>query len=108
MDITDRKRAEAELRESEERFRTVFDNATDSMFIVETMERGGLIVDANDSASEVLGYSRDELIGMPSMQIEAPELTSVPELLPKVLAGERLTFETVCVREDGSRVPLET
>ena len=61
-DIQDRKRAEETLRESETRFRTFVDHATDAFFM-HRRDDHGTIVDVNREACESLGYSREELIG---------------------------------------------
>ena len=58
-DIDDRKRAEETLRESETRFRTFVDQATDAFFVLEFEH--GTILDVNRRACENLGYSREEL-----------------------------------------------
>lgn len=58
VDITDRRRAEEELRFSEQRYRTLFEKAQDAIF-VETMD--DKIVDANPSACEMVGYTLEEL-----------------------------------------------
>ncbi len=61
VDITGLKQAENQLRESEERYRTIFEGATDAMLI---MDNGGFI-DCNDAALEMFGYTdRDEFIGL--------------------------------------------
>src|SRR5246127_5382190 len=60
-DITERKRAEESLRESETRFRTFVDHAGDALF-VQDLEQG-TIVDVKREACESLGYTRQELIG---------------------------------------------
>ena len=62
IDITDRKRAEAALHDSETRFRIFVDHAADAFFMLDFEE--GTIIDANRCACESLGYSRQELIGM--------------------------------------------
>src|SRR6185369_7947333 len=61
-DITERKRAEADLRESEARFRTFVDHATDAFFLHD--DERLTLVDVNRQACASLGYSREELIGM--------------------------------------------
>ena len=57
-DITDKKNAEEELKESEEKFRLFFEGSSDSIFI---FDEGDNIIDVNETASKVFGYSRDEL-----------------------------------------------
>ena len=61
MDIDDRKRAEETLRDTETRFRTYIDHATDAFFVLD-LERG-TILDVNRRACENLGYTREELLG---------------------------------------------
>jgi len=59
-DITERRRAEEALRESEEKYRSLFEETTDAILIVRPE---GEIVDANPSCSELFGATKEELIG---------------------------------------------
>lgn len=61
QDITLRRQADAALRESEHRFRALFDQAVDGIFIA---DQEGKYMDANLSACRMLGYRREELIRM--------------------------------------------
>jgi len=61
QDITERKRNEEALRESEERYRTILENIEDGYYEVDLP---GNFTFFNDSLCRMLGYSRDELIGM--------------------------------------------
>lgn len=72
-DITERKKAEAELRESEERFRTY----TESTSILVMIYQNNRWIYANPSASRITGYPREELIGMNFWEIVHPDLLDI-------------------------------
>jgi PAS domain S-box-containing protein len=70
-DITDRKRAEELLKESEAKFRTLFEDSRDAIYI---STAAGRFVDLNPAATELFGYSRDELIALDIVQLyEQPD-----------------------------------
>ncbi|MGA2670197.1 MAG: PAS domain S-box protein [Dehalococcoidia bacterium] len=60
-DITERKRAEEALRQSEERYRTILEEMEEGYYEVDL---AGTFTFVNDAMTRILGYSRDELIGM--------------------------------------------
>ena len=106
-DIDDRKRAEETLRETETRFRTYIDHATDAFFVLEF--EGGTILDVNRRACENLGYTREELIGKTVFDFDAglnPEWLD-QNIRPRIEAAESVTFETRHRRKDGSVFPVE-
>jgi PAS domain S-box-containing protein len=107
MDIDDRKRAEATLVETETRFRTYIDHATDAFFVLDF--ENGTILDANRQACQYLGYTREELIGKTVFEFDAgldPEWLD-RNVRPRIEAGESVTFETRHRRKDGSEFPVE-
>jgi len=106
VDVTERKRAEEALHESETRFRTFVDHAADALFILDFEQ--GTVVDVNRSACESLGYTRQELIGMTPMAFDVnlgqPALESFAE---RTAAGETVIDTHWHRRKDGSLFPVE-
>ena len=107
QDITELRHAETELRASEVRFRTFVDHASDLLFVHDDQAR---VLDVNQSACDLLGYPRGELIGK-SPDMFDPfvakhfECFSAPN--QRLDAGETLVFETTYRRKDGSVFPAE-
>jgi len=103
-DITARKRAEAAMRESEERFRQTFELAASGMAHV-TLD--GYFLRVNPSLCEMLGYSREELIGCSVKELSHPEDRDVTDAdRARVLRGElgKAEFEKRYLRKDGTVV----
>jgi len=67
IDITERKKAQEKLKESEEKFSKAFHSSPSLMMIIRMED--GLILDANNAFTQVLGYSREELIGHSSIKL---------------------------------------
>jgi two-component system cell cycle sensor histidine kinase/response regulator CckA len=80
-DITERKRAEAAVRASDGRYRTLFDYAPDGILIADSQSR---YLDANPSVCRMLGYTRDELVGLQASDVVAP--AEVPHIAPAIEA----------------------
>ena len=107
QDITERKRAEEELRASETRFRTYVDHATDALFVHDDTRK---VVDVNREACESLGYTREELIGMTPRDFDpgrGVDDVFIQWMKERLDAGEVFAFETSHRRKDGTLFPVE-
>ncbi len=67
-DITERKKAEELVHESEEKFRTIFENASDEIVY---LDKNGVIIDINKKSEEIFGYKRDEIIGKNFVELQS-------------------------------------
>ena len=103
-DITERKQAEEELRESEERFRETFEQATVGIAHVAT---DGRWLRVNRRLCDIVGYEKEELLGLTFQDITHPDdLETDLEGARRLLAGEIETYsrEKRYFRKDGSIV----
>ena len=111
IDITDKKRAEEEQKESEERFTALFDGAPDAIFIADTQK--GEILDANKAACRLLGRTRDQVIGMtqqdlyPSASRERSREVFYLHVGQSQSYGHSDLTEMTVIRKDGTEVPVE-
>jgi len=104
-DITERKRAEDALRESENKFRNIFNSSSDAILIHDI---SGRFLEVNDVACERLGYTRQELLRMGPMDIDGPEASRrAPERIQLLQRSGRLSFEATHLRKDGEGIPVE-
>jgi PAS domain S-box-containing protein len=70
-DITDRNRAESALKESESKYRAIFDSTSDGMFIFDY--ESGQLLDVNPCLCDMLGYDRDDLLATPCLELIADD-----------------------------------
>ena len=105
--ISKRREAEALVRESEARYRTIFNSSYDAIFVVD-MEGGEKILDANDEACRMLGYSRAELTGLGVADIHPREMPRMRAFWNDVAKhGKWQTNELTCLAKAGDRIPAE-
>jgi len=109
-DITDRMLARQARRESEERYRVLFETASDAMYVVGLDPEGRLDLfrDANSQGCAALGYSRDELLRLgPRDMTHLYELKHAGELQRRLRSDGHAVYEARHVTRDGRLFPVE-
>ena len=100
LDIDNLKRAEEALKESEAKYRSLFDDSMDAICIT---DRAGRFIDLNRAAEELVGYSRDELltkVGVAELFVDSAEMESFRHLVEG--KGALKDFKARIRRKDGT------
>ena len=104
MDITAERRAQDDLRKSEEKYRDLVDLSPDAIYMVKENN----FVSANPAGLELLRCTAQDVTGMPVVETYLPEERAVFQARAEQLrAGACLRFERIFVRNDGTQVPVE-
>ena len=106
QDVTARKRAEQALRQAEQKYRELFENAKDAIYV---HDLSGKYTSINRAAERLSGYSREEILGKDFSCFVAPEHAEhMRQNLCKKLRHEGETiYEAEVIAKDGRRVPVE-
>lgn len=100
-DISEQKKAEETLRESEARFRQLTETAFEGITITEN----AVILEANELLAKLFEYTLSEIIGLHVSKLVAPE--SLDDVMQKIQSGYDRPYETVCVTKNGKHFPVE-
>ena len=105
-DITEYKRMQDQLRESEEKYKCLFENANDAIFIADTTN--GIILDANKKAEQLIGCPRQDIIGMHQSEIHPKSKAQYykDKFRKHVRKGQIFDLEAEVIKKDGSIVPV--
>jgi PAS domain S-box-containing protein len=105
-DITEQKRVEAALRQSEELYRTVVEQAAENIFLVDVETKR--VLEANAALRRSLGYTPEEFQDLTLYDIVAHDRQSVDQNTQRILEeGQRYLGERRYRRKDGSLVDVE-
>jgi PAS domain S-box-containing protein len=110
-DITAQKEAESALHESEERFKVLFENAPDAMFLADTETRR--IIDANISACHLFKKEKNELIGLyqhelhPERNISKTKDDFDTHIIKSINTATSLLIENTIITSEGIEIPVE-
>jgi len=103
-DVSDRKRAEEALRESESRFHSLFNNSPDAIFLAIP---SGPVTHANPAACAVFGMTEEELCRAGRKGIEDPTDPRHQAAVAERARSGRVSYEATHMRKDGSKFPSE-
>ena len=104
-DVTEQVKAETAFRKSEEKFHSLVDYAADAIFLVAD---DGIIFDVNQSATKLLGYAKDELIGRTVLDLHPENVReTIPFVWDKLKKNKSLVDERLLQRKDGTTVEVE-
>lgn len=109
-DLSDRVRSEEALKESEEKFKSIFNNANDMISLNIMNENGlpGRFLEVNNVATERLGYTREEFLKMSPREIVAPDKHhEMPGNAKILLEKGHNTFEILHLAKNGKKIFVE-
>ncbi|HOD38652.1 MAG TPA: PAS domain S-box protein, partial [Candidatus Marinimicrobia bacterium] len=104
-DITARKKAEEELRESEKHYRELIDGMIETVWIIDF---NGDLMDVNRTATEVLGYTKEELLKIGLFGIDSSLKREDIKTLARSMPKDKIQiFETTHKTKEGKSIPVE-
>jgi PAS domain S-box-containing protein len=111
-DISQRKKEELLLKESEERFRALVEHATEAIFVIDIA--GDRLIEANKNAETLFERSRESLMSISPSTLSATyqasgdaSSTLQPQLYARALAGEMVVYEWLFQNVEGEEIPCE-
>ena len=104
-EIKERKLAEISVKHSENRFRDIYLNSPDAIFI---QSIAGIILDVNEATAKLHETGKEELIGKSIFDISPPDMHAlIREIQPKIISGDIKMFESECLTASGKIIPVE-
>jgi PAS domain S-box-containing protein len=104
-DVTEHQRAQEALRKSEEKYRNLIEQAPDAIFVASPDLH---VIDVNARASELTGYTRDEILQMLTTDFIPPEdIRATPFRMKELREGKAVLSERRVRRKNGTLFPVE-
>ncbi len=106
-DITERKKAEGALRESEEKFKSIFEHANDGVIYLDT---SGNILDINEKAAQMFGGPKQQAVNKHFTEVGIFSADEIPTLMSnfeKIFAGEEVVLTVPIKNKKGQEMILE-
>ncbi|MCF7886070.1 MAG: response regulator [Candidatus Marinimicrobia bacterium] len=101
---------EKSLKKSEKKFRQIFNNINDAIYLHQLDENGmpGDFLEVNELACEMLGFSRQELLQMSHRDVDKNrDQNGTKAVMKKLLEEKNMTYETVHLNKEGQEIPVE-
>jgi PAS domain S-box-containing protein len=107
-DVTDKKKAEISIRESEEKYRALFYNNVDLLFMHGINEdKPSNFIEVNDKFCKTMEYSKEELLKTSLWDLSDNKLLDYNDQITKFKSGGDVLFETIMNSKSGKKIPLE-
>lgn len=110
QDITERIHIREALRESKERYQTLFNSGNDAIYVYKISQAAtaGKIIEVNSIAGKLLGFTRQEFLEMTPYDLDAStNHTRFTQILQRLLKEKHFLYETEHITKDGRRTPME-
>jgi diguanylate cyclase (GGDEF)-like protein/PAS domain S-box-containing protein len=105
VDITKQIITENSLKEEEDRYKKLFSNMSDGLWVI---DRDGRFIDVNESACRTIGYSMEELMGLTLFDIDPTiDQEKYKNIFNRLLNKEKIVYHGIHIRKDGLRYEVE-
>jgi PAS domain S-box-containing protein len=103
-DITARRELAEKLEQEEQKFRSLLNSSSNIIFILDI---NGKLLEVNEAACTCLGYRREELLKLTSVNIDVKYGNQFPRQIKKISQKGSVAFETTYLKKDGTSIPID-